>query len=240
LEEGKSLADLRKRIGDLGLTVEGAIGFASWVVDDDAQRAKGLEQMKHDMDLVAQLGGRRIAAPPAGASGPIDFRKIAERYRAVLELGRRMGVVPQLEIWGTSKALSRPSEAALVAIEAAHSDACLLLDVFHMYRSGASFGGLRVINGACLHVFHMNDYPADPPREKATDADRIYPGDGIAPLASILRDLRAAGFRGALSLELFNRTYWKQDPLTVARTGLAKMKAAAEASLAVGKPGETK
>jgi sugar phosphate isomerase/epimerase len=36
--------------------------------------------------------------------------------------------------------------------------------------------------------------------------------------------LRRNGFEGVFSLELFNRTYWEQDPLEVARTGLAKMK----------------
>jgi len=46
-----------------------------------------------------------------------------------------------------------------------------------------------------------------------------------------LRDLRATGFRGVLSLELFNPTYWKQDALAVARTGLDKMRAAVRASL---------
>jgi hypothetical protein len=34
-----------------------------------------------------------------------------------------------------------------------------------------------------------------------------------------------------LSLELFNPTYWKQDPLTVAKAGLAKMKAAVNKAL---------
>ena len=68
-EGGGSLADLKKRIADLGLTVESAIGFPRWIVDDDAQRAEGLEQMKRDMDTVRQIGGRRIAAPPAGAHG---------------------------------------------------------------------------------------------------------------------------------------------------------------------------
>ena len=48
----------------------------------------------------------------------------------------------------------------------------------------------------------------------------------------MFRTLRAIGFRGHLSLELFNRDYWKEDPLTVARTGLEKMKAAARAGLA--------
>jgi 2-keto-myo-inositol isomerase len=168
LDAGKSLKDLRSLIADRGLTVEGAIGFASWIVDDDAQRAKGVEQMKHDMDTVAQLGGRRIAAPPAGANtiSGFDLRKAAERYHALLELGRTMGVLPQLEIWGGSKTLSRISEAATVAIEAGHPDACLLLDVFHIYKGGSSFDGLRILSSLAMHVFHVNDYPADPPARR--------------------------------------------------------------------------
>jgi 2-keto-myo-inositol isomerase len=31
-------SDLKKRISDCGLTVESAIGFAEWIVDDDARR----------------------------------------------------------------------------------------------------------------------------------------------------------------------------------------------------------
>jgi hypothetical protein len=39
------------------------------------------------------------------------------------------------------------------------------------------------------------------------------------------------GFSGYLSLEVFNREYWKQDALVVARTGLEKMRAAVRAGL---------
>src|SRR5689334_11707701 len=51
-KSGKSLADLKKRTADQGMTVESAIGFAPWIVDDPTQRAKGLEQARRDMDLV--------------------------------------------------------------------------------------------------------------------------------------------------------------------------------------------
>ena len=70
VESGKSLSDLRKRIHDHGMTVEDGIGFAEWIVDDDARRAKGLETAKRDMDLLAQLGCPHIAAPAAGARTP--------------------------------------------------------------------------------------------------------------------------------------------------------------------------
>ncbi len=233
VEDGGSLDDLRKRIADAGLAVESAIGFSAWIVDDENRRREGLEEAKRSMDLVRQIGGARLAAPPVGATdiSGFDLFNAAQRYRALLELGDRMEVVPQVEVWGFSKTLSRLGEAVFVAVESGHPKACLLPDVYHIYKGGSDFTGLRLLSGAAIHVFHVNDYPSDPPRATINDAARVYPGDGVAPLGDILAGLRASGFRGALSLELFNRDYWKQDALTVARTGLEKMKEAVEKSL---------
>jgi sugar phosphate isomerase/epimerase len=117
-----------------------------------------------------------------------------------------------------------------VASECGHPLACMLPDVYHIYKGGSPLTGLRLIHGPAMHVFHINDYPADPPRERIADADRVYPGDGVAPLTEILRTLDAVGFQGFLSLELFNRDYWREDALSVARTGLQKMKQAVQAA----------
>ena len=230
---GGSLSDLRRRISDLGLTVESAISFSRWIVDDDGVRAKAFEQNKRDMDALAQIGGKRIAAPPAGATrtAGLDLMKAAERYRALLELGDEMGIVPQVEVWGSSKNLHRLGQAMFVVIESGHPKACLLPDVYHTYKGGSDFNGLKLLSPRAIQVFHLNDYPAEPPRETIGDRDRVFPGDGIAPLTQILRDLHANDNRAVLSLELFNPTYWKQDPLKVARTGLAKMKAAIKKAL---------
>jgi 2-keto-myo-inositol isomerase len=232
VKDGGSLKDLGKRITDQGLTVESAIGFAEWIVDDPSRRRKGLEEARRNMDLVRQLGGKRLAAPPVGATDQANLNLLAaaERYRALLEIGDGMGVVPQVEVWGFSKSLSRLGEAALVAIESGHPRACVLADVYHLHKGGSGFVGLGLLSAAALQVFHMNDYPADPPRATITDAHRVYPGDGIAPLKAALAEFRRLGFRGILSLELFNRDYWKQDALTVARTGLEKMRALAAAA----------
>ena len=110
-------------------------------------------------------------------------------------------------------------------MESGHPKACVLPDIYHIFKGGSDFEGLNLLSGPAIQVFHMNDYPAEPPREKMNDADRVYPGDGVAPVTKILNSLKSKGSPVALSLELFNKGYWKQDPLEVAKTGLAKMKA---------------
>ena len=107
----------------------------------------------------------------------------------------------------------------------------LLPDVYQIYKGGSDFAGLNLVSGIGMHCFHINDYPADPPRAKIGDKDRVYPGDGIAPLGDILRTLAAVGFSGAISLELFNRDYWARSAAEVARTGLQKMKDSVDQAL---------
>ena len=228
LESGGSLRELQQRLADANLTVESAIGFAQWIVDDDAQRAAGLETLKRDMDLVRQLGGTRIAAPPAGATDQADLNldRAAERYAAALELGREMGVTPQLEVWGFSQSLRRLCDVIYVAVAAGHADACLLPDVYHLFKGGSDFRSLSLIGGSAIHVMHLNDYPGSMPSTTMQDRDRVSPGDGVAPLGEIIGHLTANGFRGVFSLELFNPQYWAQPVEEVLATGLAKMQAA--------------
>ena len=224
---GKSLKDLAKQIRDAGLEVPSAIGFAEWIVDDAGKRKRGLEQARRDMELVKEIGGTRIAAPPAGATQTpiLDLGAVSERYAALLKLGREMGIIPQLEMWGFSKNLSRTHEVAQVALNTGDSNACILADIYHIHKGGSSLETIQLLSGQALQVFHMNDFPANPPREKIGDADRVYPGDGVAPLSQILGRMIEAGFRGYLSLELFNPNYYKEEAALVAKTGLEKMKA---------------
>ena len=234
VRSGGSLSDLKKRFSDVGLSVESVIGFAEWIVDDDVRRTKGLEEARRIMDLTVEIGGHRIAAPPAGASEKdrLDLPTIAQRYRDLLALGQQHGVVPQLELWGFSRVLSKLSEVTFVAMEAGHPSACILADAYHLYKGGSDFESLRLLSGQSMHVFHINDYPAKPERKEITDAHRVFPGDGVAPLGTLFQILNAIGFRGMLSLEVFNREYWKQDPLLVARTGLEKTREAVQKGLA--------
>ena len=239
-KDGGTLKDLGKKFADAGLAVPDCIGFAEWLVNDDDRRKKGLETAKRDMYKVLAVGGKCIAAPPVGATGggsrrddpkftePVSALVAAERYRALLDAGKAVGVTPLVEVWGHSASLGRLGETVLAAMECGADGGAVLPDVYHLYKGGSPFAGLKLLSGSAIGILHVNDYPKIE-RAKILDQDRVYPGDGVAPLKDVFATLRAIGYAGFLSLELFNREYWKQDPNEVAKTGLTKLKAALEA-----------
>ena len=226
LKQGNSIQSLTSLLSSKGLIAENLISFTSWMVDDDVKRKAGLAELEDEMKIMADLGCHRIAAPPAGvAKGTaIDFQKTGQYYREILALGRKYKVMPQLEFWGASGTLFNLGQALAIAAAANDPDARILPDVYHLFRGGSGFEGLKLINGKAIEIIHINDYPGSKPVQEQNDSDRVYPGDGAAPMKQILSDLKSMGGTKVLSLELFNKTYWSQDALAVAKTGLQKMK----------------
>lgn len=222
LAKGNTLASIKSYIESHGIRVENAIGFAPWMTGGEV----GFRQMEEEMQMLAGIGCLRIAAPPSGvpADQPLDLFMAGEKYAALIDLGKKTGVMPQLEFWGSSTVLWHLGQVLMIAAVANDPDARILPDIYHLFRGGSGFDALKMVSGSLIDIFHMNDYPADKPREEQNDADRVYPGDGVAPVKQILSDLINMGGEKVLSLELFNRRYWKEDPGKVAQYGLEKMK----------------
>ena len=233
LAAGGTLKDLAGRVEDAGLKTVNLIGFFEWAVPEDEPRRKAFEEARRCFEMAAALNCPFVAAPPSGIRdrAGLDLFDIATRYAELIDIGREFGVAPLLEFWGIAETLGHLGEALLVAAECGQEEACVLADVFHMYKSSGHFEGLRLLGPKTLGLFHVNDFPTGPPRDQATDADRVYPGDGGAPFGEIIRSLSDAGYRGMFSLELFNKTYWAQDALAVAQTGLGKMKSVVASAL---------
>ena len=210
LANGGTTAILKEKLQEGNLVLEDMIGFSPWCSDDAEERRKAVAQLREEMLLTAELGGKFIAAPILSLKtlDPTQFDAYTERYSAILELTAETSVIPLLELWGMG-ALNQLGDCAKIAIDTGHPHAAMLLDFYHIYRGGNSWDTLDILNGSRLPVIHMNDYPATPAREKLTDADRVLPGEGVCPFDDILPQLYASGFRGGLSVELFNKGYWE-------------------------------
>lgn len=220
-KQGGSCKDLGKEIKDLGLFVPSMIGLWKVIPTDPAKFAQALKENRPLMRMAADVGAEHVQVIPA-FEGDMDLKWAAQAYRKVLEIG--------LEDYGLNPAMvfvayfpvARLGQAAAIALDADHPKAKIIPDAFHMYISDGGFHGLKHLRGEFFAIFQINDAPATPAKEKLRDEHRVYPGDGILPLEQVVRDLRTIGFDRCVSLELYNPSYWKQDPLEVAKTGLAK------------------
>lgn len=225
LEQGGTLTKLKQILRDNKLEAFNAIGFAPWMAQDVQKSKDGFVQMEKEMNMLAEIGCTRVAAPAIGTVAPVDPFEGGEKYAQLIELGRKTGVMPQLEFWGAFKPFFHLSQALAVAAAANDPDARLLPDIYHLFRGGSGFEGLKLLSGHAVEVFHLNDFTDQIPRLDQQDKNRIYPGDGVAPLDDVMNTLKAMGGQKVLSLELFNESYWAMDANEVASTGLAKMKA---------------
>jgi sugar phosphate isomerase/epimerase len=224
LETGKSVASLKKLAADAGVEFFDCIGFPTCMAQDEEKSKTGFAQMEKEMGILADLGCPRVAAPAIGTEAPIDLLKAGEKYRKLLDLGRKTGVMPQLEFWGAFPSFFHLGQAMAVAAAADDKDAKILADVYHLFRGGSGFEGMKMLDGHAIDIFHMNDFPTEIPRTEQQDKDRVFPGDGGAPMKELADTLKSKGKPIILSLELFNPTYYAMDAEYVVKTGLEKMK----------------
>ena len=222
-----SFADTVKSARDVGLQFVNGIAFGQWVHPDAKVRAAGLEETKRDMAALAEMGCPRIAASMFGVqkagSPKLGAAEIAERFTVLCDLGEKMGVQPLLEYWGHSVNLNRLEDALDVLARVKRPGTAVLADVYHTYRGGGDFATFARLTPEQLPVLHVNDYPSTKPRTELTDADRVWPGDGIAPWKELFAMLRAQRLEPWMSIELFNPAYWRTTPSDTLRTGIEKM-----------------
>lgn len=228
LDQGGELAKLKAMLDQGGLQVPNVIAFFQWANPDKDARQKELEEAKRILTMAQEIDCTYVAAPPSGIVDMKGFplEEIAEYYQDLLQISRDIGVEPLLEFWGHAKVLGSLKEAMQVLQLVDEPDAMLLADIFHMSKTEGSFELLGELKGNNLGLFHVNDYPDAPDITKLKDDERVYPGDGVAPLGQIISTLKSIGYAGMLSLELFNKEYQKNGADNVAKTGIEKMREA--------------
>ena len=108
------------------------------------------------------------------------------------------------------------AQALAIARLAGRANIGVMLDTFHQYLSQAPVEEIRAIPREMLLIVHIND-AEDRPSGELQDRHRLYPGLGILPLQEDLGMLRAIGYDGYVSVELFRPEYWAQPVEQVVR-----------------------
>ena len=227
--EGHSVGQARRLLDEAGLVAAGGCAQSGLFFAEGEEVRRYRDELRRRLEQCQALGAAHLVVTPGmpGRAGPerlsaalID--QAAEQLRAAGEMAREYGVRLGIEFLKGARFVNNLPTALLLAERTAHFHVGVLVDTFHLYAGLSKVEDLELLRGRVeqLTFVHLNDVPPGGPRELWVDADRVLPGEGGFPLTAIFDRLRAVGFGGYVSLELFNEQFaseWGADPAAAAR-----------------------
>ena len=213
-----TLASAKRVLTDNGLkVVSGAIGTTGlW--EPNPKFADNLEAFKKRCEQFAELGAPLVYSPCVTDAkfNADDYAKGARNIRQVAEVARQFQLKVAAEFVRSSTFMASLTTALRLHREAAHPNFGILFDCYHFWSGPSKMEDMDLIRpGEIIHA-HLND-TQDLPRELLDLQSRVVPGDGVAPLAKILRKLVDQGYSGPISVELFLSKYQMADPFELAK-----------------------
>ncbi len=173
----------------------------SLLAEDAAIRAKALEQLRENIAVTAEVGGKIIAGPMYSPVGYLPGRRRTEdEWKRAVDCWQQLGpwlaqhqVVAALEPLNRFETffLNTAQDAARFCDEVGHPSVGILYDTFHANIEEKSIAeGCRRV---ARHLKHMH----------TCENDRGTPGSGHVEWDAVFEAIRETGFDGWLTIESF-------------------------------------
>lgn len=231
-----SPAQVRRRCANLGLSIDLYQPFRDLDSTDPERFAANLRRADHKFAVMEALGADTLLVCSSVAQDAVaDDDRLAEQLRALAERAGARGLRIAYEALAWGRHVHTYQRSWRVVARADHPALGLCLDSFHILSRGSDPAGIAAIPGEKLFFLQLADAP-----HLSMDVlqwsrhHRLFPGQGSFDLPAFLRPVLAAGYRGPLSLEVFNDVFRQADPAGTAVDARRSLLALAEATAAGG------
>jgi 4-hydroxyphenylpyruvate dioxygenase len=214
-------AQVGRRIKDLGLEAVTFQPFRDFEGMPEPQRGKAFSRAERKFDLMQELDCDLLMVcsnvSPDSLGGidraAADFHELGERAAA-----RGLRVAFEALAWG--RHVNDYRDAWEAVRRADHPAVGLVLDSFHVLARGTDLAALRDIPKDRIFLVQLADAPKlDMDYLSWSRHYRCFPGQGELAVAEFMQALRATGFDGLLSLEIFNDSFRAGSARSVAIDG---------------------
>ncbi len=225
--EKHSVAATKKLVGDREVRLVAAAYQGGLLLAQGAQRQAHFDHFRRRLDLCQhfQIPTLLIVADFAEAIDGTSWERAVVSLAQAAEWAASYEVRLALEFRAKSGLCASLDTALALVHQCGAPNVGINFDVFHYYTGPSKFEDLGLLTADRLFHVQLCDL-AGVPRELATDADRILPGDGDFQLPPILDHFRRIGYTGWVSLELMNPTLWQANPQQVAEIGMTALRKA--------------
>src|SRR6516225_2527097 len=218
--EKHSATDTRKLLEDRKMTLAAASYQGGLLLSQGEERKAHYDHFKRRLDLCQHFGIQTllVVADFAHEVEATDLERAVVSLKQAAQWAAAFKVKLALEFRGSATFCSSLDTALSLVAACGEPNVGVNFDVFHYYTGPSKFDDLAGLTPANLAFVQVCDV-AGVPREIATDADRVFPGEGDFRLEPIIHHLRHIGYEGYVSLELMNPTLWQSKPAQVAELG---------------------
>jgi 4-hydroxyphenylpyruvate dioxygenase len=223
--------DARLLAADLGLEIVALQPLRDFEAMPDPVRARNFMRAARKLDLMHELGARLLCLCSNVSPDAIDDPGRAARDLADLaDLARQQGMRIGYEAlaWGR---WVKDWTAAWEIVRAADRDNLgIVLDSFHICTRGNPIEPIADLPAERIALVQVADAPAlvmDP--LSLSRHYRCYPGQGDYPIVDYLDAVTRSGYRGPLSLEIFNDQFRGASTAAIAIDGMRSLRTAGEA-----------
>ena len=217
--------DVRDIANGLGLAITIFQPFRDFEAMPEPQRSRNLDRAERKFDIMQALGTDLVLVCSNIHPAVIDDdSRAAADLAEMAERARRRGLRVGYEALAWGRHVNRWRHAWKIVQSADHSALGLILDSFHTLAVDDNLDGVAAVPSEKLFFVQL----ADAPRLVMDSLSwsrhfRNFPGQGELPVAGFVREALAAGYRGPLSLEIFNDEFRAAPARLMARDGLRSL-----------------
>ncbi|WP_340682335.1 TIM barrel protein [Amycolatopsis coloradensis] len=207
-------SEIRRLCADLGLTIDLYQPFRDFeAVPPDVLRAN-LRRARRKFDLMAELGTDTVLVCSSVSPDAVDDDDLAaEQLHELASLAASRGIRVAYEALAWGRFVNTYEHAWRIVRRADHPVLGVCLDSFHILSRRSDPRAIRTIPGEKIFFLQLADAPLlDMDVLHWSRHHRLFPGQGAFDLATFTGHVLAAGYRGPLSLEVFNDVFRQADP----------------------------
>jgi 2-keto-myo-inositol isomerase len=222
-ERGRNADDVIQLVKRSGLPVACVGVELGWMWARGAERMRLLQVFTEQCERAQALGATTVMSPVDRGRGDLD--EATSSLREVAGIAAGHGLRLALEFNSQAEQFNDLERIRELTSRASHPGCGLLLDAYHLGRSGGDFRAIEDVPAAEIAYVQFSDVPRTG-LEPGKALDRLPPGRGRVPFKEFFRAIAAKGYTGYVSYEAPNPAAWARPPADVAREAL-------EATLAV-------
>ncbi|MGD0721615.1 MAG: TIM barrel protein [Roseiarcus sp.] len=222
--------DARKMAADLGLEIVALQPMRDFEAMPDPIRARNFERAARKFDLMHELGTRLLCLCSNVSDEAIDdSARAAGDLAELADLAHRNGFNIGYEALAWGRHVRDWTAAWEIVRQADRANLGIVLDSFHVCVRGNPIEPIAALPADRIALVQVADAPAiqmDP--LSLSRHYRCYPGQGEYPIVDFLDAVTRAGYRGPVSLEIFNDQFRGASAPAIALDGLRALRVAGE------------